>query len=295
MTADPVRVVLGEPLLWRDARAVLAESLWWADGHLHWCDIASGTLHRSPASGRVDGADDRVVGFPPPLASFQPRRGGGYVVALEDSVIVCDADGGDRRVVADLPHAHPAMRLNEGKCDPAGRFQIGSMNIEGEDPDAAVYLVSAEGARVVRGGFTTTNGFEWSPQDGTAFLTDTGTETIYRAEWTEVDGPGELHPFAVGRSFDGATLDGEGYLWAGVYGEGAVVRIDPSGEVVLEVDIPAPQVTSVAFGGDDLATLFVATSRENLTEEQLAEYPTSGAIFAIRTSVTGVPVRSFDG
>lgn len=287
--------VHGRPQLWRDARAVLAESLWWADDHLHWCDIAAGTLHRSPVDGRLDGSDDEVLEFPPPLASFQPRRGGGYVIALGEAVLVCDAGGGDRRTIAELPHAHPGMRLNEGKCDPAGRFQIGSMNIAGEDPDAAVYLVSSGGSWVVRGGFTTTNGFEWAPDDGAAFLTDTGTETIYRAAWTEADGPGELHPFATGRSFDGATLDSDGYLWAGVYGEGKVVRIDPSGEVVLEVAIPAPQVTSVAFGGDDLGTLFVATARENLTDEQLDEHPQSGGIFAVPTSVTGIPVRSFAG
>lgn len=288
-------VAPSEPVLWRDARAVLAESLWWADGHLHWCDIASGTLHRSPAAGRSDGSDDEVLEFPPPLASFQPRRKGGYVVALGETVIVCDADGGDRRTIAEVEHTHPAMRLNEGKCDPTGRFQIGSMNIGGEDPNAAVYLVTPEGARVVEGGFTTTNGFEWSPDAGIAFLTDTGTETIYRAEWSEDSGPGELHPFATGRTFDGATLDSEGFLWAGVNGGGQVVRIDPSGEIVLEVAIPATQVTSVAFGGDDLRTLFVATARENLTDEELERRPDSGGIFAMRTNVTGVPVRPFDG
>lgn len=295
MTAEAAPVVRSEPVLWRDARAVLAESLWWSDGHLHWCDIASGTLHRAPATGRVDGSDDEVLHFPPPLPSFQPRKAGGYVVALGESVIVCDAAGGERRTIALLPHAHPAMRLNEGKCDPVGRFQIGSMDIGGEDPDAAVYLVTSEGDRVIRGGFTTTNGFEWSPRDGIAFLTDTGTETIYRADWTEDAGPGELRPFATGRTFDGATLDTDGFLWAGVNGGGQVVRIDPSGEIVLEVAVPAPQVTSVAFGGDDLGTLFVATARENMTDEELDEHPHSGGIFAIRTGVTGLPVRSFDG
>lgn len=295
MTADVARVSCSEPVLWRDARAVLGESLWWADGYLHWCDIASGTLHRSPAAGRIDGSDDEVVEFPPPLASFQPRRAGGYVVALGETVVVCDADGGDRRAIARLPHAHSAMRLNEGKCDPAGRFQIGSMNIGGEDPNGAVYLVTPDGARVIRGGFTTTNGFEWSPEDGRAYLTDTGTETIYRAGWTEDGGPGELHRFVTGRTFDGATLDSEGFLWAGVIGGGRVVRIDPSGEIVLEIAIPAPQVTSVAFEGDYLGTLFVASARENLTDEELDEHPGSGGIFAIRTSVTGLPVRTFDG
>lgn len=288
-------VLDGPVMLWRDARAILAESLWWSDGVLHWCDITAGTLHRSPEGGAADGSDDVVLRFPAPLASFQPRRGGGFVVALEDSVIVCDEEGGSRRTIAEIAHAHPGMRLNEGKADPEGRFQIGSMDVTRDDPDAAVYLVDERGARSVRGGFTTTNGFEWAPEQGIAFLADTGTQTLYRAAWDADQGPGELVPFATGRMFDGAALDVDGHLWVGLNGEGRVVRIDPSGRIVLEFEVPARNVTSVAFGGEGLGTLFIASARENLTEEQLQEQPGSGGIFAVVTRTHGMPVRAFGG
>jgi sugar lactone lactonase YvrE len=279
--------------VWRRGGAVLAESLWWADGHLHWCDITSGTLHRGPWAGAEDGADDQVLSFPPPLPSFQPRTAGGYVVALGDSILVCDASGEERHEIARTPHAHAGIRLNEGKCDPSGRFQVGSMNMTTGEPDAAVYLVDGSGAETVRGGFGVANGFEWSVDERTAYLTDTGTETIYRAPWDADSGFGELESFVTGRQHDGLTIDVDGFLWSGIYGDGQVVRISPEGEVVGALDVPVPNVTSVAFGGEDLSTLFIATARENLTEEQLAESPLSGSIFAVETATRGLPVRAF--
>lgn len=283
----------GEPRPWRRTGAVLPESLWWSDGHLHWSDITAGTLHRSPADGAVDGSDDQVLSFPPPLPSFQPRASGGYVVALGDSVIVCDGSGEQRREVARTPHAHVGIRLNEGKCDPSGRFQVGSMNMTTGEPDAAIYRVDGDGAALVRGGFGTANGFEWSLDEGTAYLTDTATQTIYSAAWSAEDGFGELTRFTGGRTHDGLTIDRDGFLWSGIYGDGQVLRISPEGEVVGAIELPAPNVTSVAFGGDDLSTLFIATARENLTDEQLEQAPLSGSVFAVDTTTSGVPVRRF--
>ena len=62
---------------------------------------------------------------------------------------------------------------------------------------------------------------------------------------------------------------------------------------MLELELPAPNVTSVAFGGADLRTLFVASARENLTEEQLLAHPLSGSIFAITTETSGRESRTF--
>lgn len=169
------------------------------------------------------------------------------------------------------------------------------MNMTTGEPDAAIYRVTLEGAELVRGGFGTANGFEWSLDEATAFVTDTATTTIYRAPWSGEVGLGELTPFVSGRDHDGLTIDRDGYLWSKIYGEGSVVRISPSGDVETVLELPVPNITSVAFGGADFDTLFIATARENLTEEQLQEHPTSGGIYAIRTSTAGRPPYEFDG
>ncbi|AWG01874.1 SMP-30/gluconolactonase/LRE family protein [Clavibacter michiganensis subsp. insidiosus] len=279
----------------RDARAILVESLWWDPaGDVMWNDITSGTLHRSPWTGAADGSDDTVLELPPPLASFQPADDGGYVAGLGDRIVLVDREGRITRELARVEHAHGGIRMNEGKVDPAGRFVIGSMDVTDGEPDAAVYLIDGSGTlRTLLGGFAVTNGFEWTDGGRTMVLADTGQQTVYRAPYSADGELGELEHWIHGEMSDGLTLDADGYAWNGIYGAGKVIRWAPDGSKDLEIAIPAPNVTSVAFAGPDLRTLVIGTARENLTEEQLEEHPLSGGVFAIDTAVSGRPVNVF--
>ena len=296
--AGIMNVVRGLPRIFRDARAILAESIVWDPaGFVLWCDITSGLLYRCP----IDGMDDTVIELPPPLASFAPAaaRGGytaarsGYVASLGDRVVLADAVGGIQ-ILALIEHAHAGLRLNEGKCDPYGRWITGSMNLTTGEPDGALYSVTADGrVRVLRGGFGVANGFEWSLDDTEMFFTDTAVKTIYRAPYSETGELGNVKVFHCGEPHDGLTIDAEGFLWGGIYGGGRVVRYTPEGVEDVTVELPAPNITSVAFGGPGMSTLFVGSARENLTEEQLEAHPLSGAIFAIDTATHGRPARHF--
>ena len=286
-----MNVVRGLPRIFRDARAILAESIVWDPaGFVLWCDITSGLLYRCP----IDGMDDTVIELPPPLASFAPAAiRSGYVASLGDRVVLADAVGGIRNL-ARIEHAHAGLRLNEGKCDPYGRWITGSMNLTTGQPDGALYSVTADGGvRVLRGGFGVANGFEWSLDDAEMFFTDTGVKTIYRAPYSETGELGNVKVFHCGEPHDGLTIDAEGFLWGGIYGGGRVVRYTPEGVEDVMVELPAPNITSVAFGGPGMSTLFVGSARENLTEEQLEAHPLSGAIFAIDTATNGRPARHF--
>ncbi|MFM9919520.1 SMP-30/gluconolactonase/LRE family protein [Lacisediminihabitans sp. H27-G8] len=286
-----MRVVRGLPRVFRDASAILAESIVWDPaGFVLWCDITAGLLYRCP----IEGLNDTVIELPPPLASFAPTAdGSGYVASLGDRVVRVDAAGGIRDL-AHIEHAHDGLRLNEGKCDPYGRWITGSMNLANGEPDGALYSVTEEGAlRVLRGGFGVANGFEWSLDDSEMFFTDTAVKTIYRAPYSETGDIGEVTVFHSGESHDGLTVDAEGFLWGGIYGGGRVVRYSPEGIEDLVVELPAPNITSVAFGGPGMSTLFVGSARENLTEQQLEAHPLSGSIFAIDTATHGRPARRF--
>lgn len=284
--------------VFRDQRAVLIESIWWdaTAAAVRWVDITLGTLHRARLDGAADGRDDEVLRMPPPLAAVQPTRDGGCVAALEDRVVLADAAGVVTRELARVEHAHSEMRLNEGKCDPWGSFLVGSMDLRDGSGDGALYRVRADGScETLLGGFGVANGIEFSSDGRTLYVTDTAVSTVYSAPY-DPDGPlGEPRPFLVGHASDGLALDTDGCFWNGVYGDGVVLRWSPDGEVVESIDIPAPNVTSVAFGGPELDTLFVGTARENLTEDQLLEHPLSGAVFAIPTESTGRPVNVFGG
>ena len=286
-----MNVVRGLPRIFRDARAILAESIVWDPaGFVLWCDITSGLLYRCP----IDGMDDTVIELPPPLASFAPAIArSGYVASLGDRVVLADAVGGIQ-ILARIEHAHAGLRLNEGKCDPYGRWITGSMNLTTGEPDGALYSVTADGrVRVLRGGFGVANGFEWSLDDTEMFFTDTAVKTIYRAPYSETGELGNVKVFHCGEPHDGLTIDAEGFLWGGIYGGGRVVRYTPEGVEDVTVALPAPNITSVAFGGPGMSTLFVGSARENLTEEQLEAHPLSGAIFAIDTATHGRPARHF--
>ncbi|WP_144756913.1 SMP-30/gluconolactonase/LRE family protein [Curtobacterium pusillum] len=284
----------GPVTVFSDARAVLAESIVWdpAAQRLRWADITLGTLNTADARGALESS----VPLPPPLASFQPRAAGGFVAALGDVVVVTDAEGSVEREIARVQHAGPGLRFNEGKCDPFGRFLVGSMNLTTGEPDGALYSIEADGAtRLLRGGFGVTNGMEWSDDGTVMYVTDTSASTIYRAPYGADGELGELEPFVVGAAHDGLVRDDEGCFWSAIYGGGRVERYGADGSHLETVELPAPNVTSVAFGGPDMSTLFVATARENLTEEQLRAHPHSGAVFAVPTRVHGFPANTFSG
>lgn len=286
--------VTGPVTVFSDARAVLAESIVWdpAAQRLRWTDITLGTLNTADAQGSLESS----VPLPPPLASFQPRAAGGFVAALGDVVVVTDAEGTVEREIARVQHAGPGLRFNEGKCDPFGRFLVGSMNLTTGAPDGALYSIEADGTtRLLRGGFGVTNGIEWSDDGTVMYVTDTSASTIYRASYGPDGVLGELEPFIVGNAHDGLVRDDEGCFWSAIYGGGRVERYGADGSHLETVELPAPNVTSVGFGGPDMSTLFVGTARENLTEAQLAEHPHSGAVLAVPTRVHGFAVNPFSG
>lgn len=286
----------GEPRVFRRLDAVVAESLFWdhRTDELAWVDIEAGTFHRARLGGAVDGSDDRVTQLPAPVSAVQPAAGGGYVAALRNRIVELYPDGELGRTIAHVRHAHRDSRFNEGKVDPFGRFVVGSMDAAGK-PDAAVYLFTAEGeAEMLRSGFTVTNGMEWSDAGEVMYVTDTAQHVVYRARYGRGADPlGELEPFLVGRNSDGLTRDTAGGFWNGIYGDGEVAHWGADGRPRASVRVPAPNVTSVAFGGPDHRTLFVGTARENMTDEQLAAAPLSGSLFAIDGLAQGRPVHVF--
>lgn len=270
---------------------MLAETPFFDDGALHWMDVPSGRLHISPEDAPADGSGDRVLSLPAPVPCLQPADGGGWVAALRDRVVRVGADGRVGEELARLDLAHDSMRLNEGKVDPQGRLFLGGM--DKQHPDADWYRVGASGSEVSLHGFSITNGLEWSLDERTVYLADTAVQTLYRAPWHPETGPGDLAVHHAGAAVDGAALDEEGCLWTAVNGEGLVLRLDPDGQELERVAVPAPGVTGVCFGGASRSTLFVCSGTEGMSEQQVWAAPLSGGVFAIETAVHGRPLRRF--
>lgn len=283
--------------VFRQASAILGESLVLdaAERTLYWCDITSGLIHASPLEGGATG--DRAAALPAPVASFHLATIGGepgFVVSLGDRVVLADRDGQIVRELARIEHAHAGLRLNEGKVDPAGRWVTGSMDLTTGQPDGAYYSVTPDGElRVLRGGLGVANGLEWSLDGSRVYFTDTSVGTIYTGDYSADGDITDVEVFHHGEPHDGLAIDAEGCLWGALYGEGAVVRYDAGGTELARFELPAPNLTSVAFGPGENAPLYVASARENLTEEDLQRHPLSGSVFALDTATSGRAARVF--
>ena len=258
-------------------------------GGLRWVDMLAGDVLSLSGSGAIA---RRHVGEV--AAALRPRRRGGAVIGIEHGFALEDADG---KVEPLAPlWTRDDLRMNDGGCDPDGRFYCGSM-ADARPGGGALYRLDPDGSvRTVLEHVTISNGLEWSPDGSHAYYVDTLTR---RVDVFDYDRDAGLH---ARRSFaripesmgvpDGLTVDREGGVWIAIFGGGAVRRYAPDGALDQVLEVPARQVTACTFGGERLDELFVTTSRENL--EPGAD-PLAGAVFHAAVGVQGLPVREFAG
>jgi sugar lactone lactonase YvrE len=258
-------------------------------GGLRWVDLLAGdvlTLHRDGVVSRRHVSD--VV------AALRPRCGGGAVLAVERGFALEAPDG----TITHLPPLwdDPRVRMNEGACDPRGRFYCGSMGYDRQHGAGAVYRLDPDGhAEMVFDGVTISNGLAWADGE-TVYYVDTETNRIDILDDDKERGLGGRRPWVevpreVGRP-DGITVDAEGGVWVALNGGGAVWRYSPDGRLDEVVEVAARGVTSCTLGGDDLDELFITTSREHLGA---GEDPLAGSLFHVRVGIPGLPVHEYAG
>lgn len=59
------------------------------------------------------------------------------------------------------------------------------------------------------------------------------------------------------------------------------------GRLLGRIRLPVERVTSCAFGGEDLCTLYITSARTGLGPTELAAQPLAGALFSVRLSQPG--------
>lgn len=262
------------------APATLAESPVWDPGRqsLLWVDITGGQVHRyEPATGA-----DTATSVGVPVGAVAVRRGGGLILAAGRGFAFLTEPAGPLRW---LWTGARGDRMNDGKCDPAGRFLAGTLA-----PDlgqAALYRLGTDGGvTTLIENVTLSNGLGWSPDGALLYYADTPLERVdvmdydlstgsVRGRRTFVD----LH--GVDGRPDGLTVDADGGVWIAMARGGAVRRYTADGRLDHVVGLPVPLVTSVTFGGTDLTDLYVTTSRAGLNQADLAAAPQAGAVFCV--------------
>jgi sugar lactone lactonase YvrE len=270
-------------------RAEHAEGPFWYGDRLGWVDIMAGRLWLAGFDGgMLTDPVSHEVGMP--LGAAVPRTGGGWVLAAGTGFATLDEDGTVTPRTGDLADTS-VIRMNDGKCDPAGRFWAGTMAFD-ESPGAGALYVFDGAVRTVLTGVTISNGLGWSPDRRTMYYIDTPTGQVDAFAYDEETGAvsGRRRLFAVeGGSPDGMTVDDEGLLWVALWGGGAVHRYEPSGRRVATVRLPVTNVSSCCFGGADRATLFVTTSQQGLRTPE----PEAGHVYRVEPGVSGPTATAF--
>jgi sugar lactone lactonase YvrE len=190
----------------------------------------------------------------------------------------------------------------ESACDPQGRFWAGTMAYD-EAPGAGVlYRLELDGScTTVLTGLTISNGIGWSPDGATMYLADSGTGLVEAFDFDGATGDLSQRRTLVriqqpGAVPDGLTVDQEGGIWVALWGGGAVQRYGPDGALLAMLRLPVDQPTSCAFGGPELATLFVTSARAGLDEAALDRQPHAGHLFRFDDlGVTGTPCAPYRG
>jgi sugar lactone lactonase YvrE len=280
-----------------DVVATLGEGPMWHSGEqvFYWVDITGKKLHRLDLSAGTDVAFDMGS----MISTVAPVEDGGVVVALETGVYRFTVP---QQLIkfADFPDdAAPNTRFNDGKCDPAGRLWIGTMEKSAKPHQGKLYRIDGNRFIPVLENITISNGLAWSPDHRTMYYIDTYDQVVYAFDYDNVSGDisGKRVVVTIPHSMgspDGMTIDNTGKLWVALWGGGSVACLDPrTGQQLEKIEVAAPHVTSCAFGGSDMNILVITTAREGLNEQQLTQYPLSGKIFFTNTSCRGIKPNFF--
>lgn len=278
-------------------RHVLAEGPVWVatDSMVLWIDVEQGTVF----SGRL--VDRRVeplrqLDFAGRVGAVVPGDDGSILVAAHDRLVRVARDG--RRSEGPLLLAPGAdSRSNDGGCDPAGRFLVGTLALDDRVNKERLVRLEFDGSlTVIDADLTLSNGLAWSPDGGLLFSTDTAAGIVWVRDYDPVSGrfgDRRQHLKIMVGFPDGICVDARGCLWVAIWGEGEVRSFLPDGTPGDIVSVDAPHVSSVAFVGDRLDLLLITTASRDLDEGQRLKYPGAGCLFLADVGVCGVPTTAW--
>ena len=291
MTGNPVptstqQFILGEGLRWDGRREELLG-----------VDILAGQIYRGHID--HDGAVNLIRDYwvPGTVGALAPiDANDGWLLAAGRGFVLLRPDG----LLCPLAQVAPAgTRMNDGACDPQGRFWAGTLADDFRPGGGALYRFDQKGhTQVVLSDLTISNGLGWSPDGSIMYLADSGPRTVHAFRFN-----GDSGTISNGRVLitmteevgapDGLTVDAGGDLWVAIYGGGRVHRYSPQGVLREVLSVPGAQCTSCAFAGPELNRLYVTTATEGWSDEQRSAEPAAGLVYRFDTDATGRPADPF--
>ncbi len=286
-----------------DVVASLGECPVWVGSEqaLYWEDIDGKAIHRyDPASNSTNTRS--LPGRPGSFATTNVA--GQFAVAIETDLVFLDWDSGTTERIHSVEDPARGNRLNDGRCDHAGRFIVGTMWPEAgaNKFNGSLYSIGTAGSvDTLEGDVGIPNGLVFDPERSRMYWADTFHATIWvwdydldtgarsnkRVFFSYRDNP-DVHGLP-----DGACLDAEGYYWSASVHGWAVTRIAPDGTVDRVVDVPLAMPTMPAFGGPNLETLYVTSIDGGKVDEHRMQGVAPGSLISLDVGVAGVPEPPF--
>lgn len=287
-------------------RSIVAESPIWdrQTQTLYWVDIVDKKIFRYRYADQV--LDQWATEhFPTAIALVADENDA--IVAFDDGVFRFDFETGERRL-AGRPDDLEGNRLNEGKCDPLGRFWVGSMQTN-LNPDGSMRqmtknsgaLFSYDGGQTLQRHtdfeFGISNTLAWSPDMTKLYFGDSIRNVIFAYDFDVKTGAvGNrtvlLEDFPRGAP-DGSAIDADGCLWNARFGGSCVIKISPKGEVLETIELPVKQPTSCTFAGQDNDMLIITSASFTMSDEDLAANPNEGCVLQMKTNSIGLVDQRF--
>lgn len=260
---------------------------------LFWVDIDKCEIHNYNAN-----KGDKVVArLEVPVGAVVPSSSGELIVGADRGIAKIDATGSVTWLATDLL----GDRMNDGKCDPYGRFYVGSLTYDRRPGASALYCLDITGQiELVKSDVTISNGLGWSPDQKTMYFIDTPTRSVLAIDYDvsvgSLDNPRKFIDLTLeDGNPDGMTVDSEGGLWIVMCRSGTLRRYSDQGRLDEFIEFPTKLTTSCAFGGAGLDTLFVTSGTFGYPPQELSDQPLAGSIFALDPGVKGMASNGYGG
>ncbi len=276
---------LGEGPLWLSYR----NSLCWVDIQKH--EIFEYSLNNKQVrSWKIDKHVSLLI---------ETDKKGALLIGVKGGIALLNMESNEVLELLSLEEKNKNSRTNDGGVDPNGNLWIGTLDMGFKEDAGALYMLERSKFKKKIPNTTIANGLVWSKDERTMYFIDSPKGKVQAFDFNKADDSIQFQkdvitiPEELGGP-DGMAIDEEGMLWIAHYGGYSVGRWNPStGEMIEKIEVPAPNITACTFGGEDFKTLFITTARQEMTDTELTDFPKSGSLFAVETSVRGLRKNIF--
>ncbi len=257
---------------------------------IYWVDLLKGLYFKGDLKDNT--IEDYSIGQPLGFLALRKNQEG-LVMGVRDGFVFYNEKTKLFNLIEPSPEQHNSeVRFNDGAVDPKGRVFGGTMEWNGADNKSKLFRLNTDHSwNVLEENIHITNGMGWNPEKDTFFMIDTNRNAVFAYDYEIASGNisnKRTHiQFADTEFPDGMTIDSDGGFWIALWGGGALVRFDKFGNKMETIQMPVSHPTSCCFGGVDLKTLIITTSKVALSEKEQLENPLAGSLFKIETDTVG--------